>query len=264
MLYFPQLTTGTATQFPCTKRIVQRTVVNQQADWGTIKLFDPAACSVQWELQLSGLTTPEWNAIDNLFEAVEGQLGTFCFLDPFGNLLSWSEELSAAVWTKDTAIQVTDGAADPFGASSAARVTNTGPTEQSICQAAGVPGWFQCCLSVYARSDTPATVKLFAAAGTNTTSQVLTTGPAWRRLQLSTVPGAQTESVTFGWAIAAGTTVDLFGFQAEPQVGASKYKPTTTQNGIFPNSSFLSDELKMTSNAPGEFSCTVRIGASAS
>ena len=79
MLCFPQLTPGAAVQFPCTKTMIQRTVVNQELDGGTVKLFDPGACRVEWQLKFAGLTSDEWGAIEQLFNTSEGQLGAFVF-----------------------------------------------------------------------------------------------------------------------------------------------------------------------------------------
>jgi hypothetical protein len=264
MLYFPQLTTGATSQLPCTKRIYQRTVVNQEAHGGTVRLFDPGACAVEWQVQLSGLALQEWAAIDALFAATEGRLGTFQFLDPFGNLLMWSESPGASTWTKDAGVQLVSGVPDPMGTARAARMTNTGAGQQGLRQNVSVPGWYQYCLSVWARSDAKQRVRLSMTAGTEVSSQWFETGTTWRRLELSMPLETQAPAVAFGAAIEAGAAVDVFGFQAEPQVGASKYKSTTTHSGVFSNAYFLDDELRMTSSAPGEFSCTVRIGAKAS
>jgi hypothetical protein len=261
MLYFPQLMTGTAAQLPCAKRVLQRTVTNVQLDGGMVKVFDPGAYEVQWDMQLSGLTSEEWSAIEGLFRTVEGRLGTFCFLDPFGNLLRWSEDLSAGAWNKGPAIQASGGSADPFGTSRASVVSNTGTAEQDVSQTVAVPGWFQYCFSLYARSDAPGTIKLFASPGADPATRVVKIGPQWRRFELSTAPGAQTEAVTFGVTIEPGTAVTLFGLQAEAQPGASGYRATSTHCGVFSNASFLDDELPMTSNAPGEFSSRIRIRA---
>jgi hypothetical protein len=261
MLCFPQLATGAVAQFPCTKTVIQRTVVNQELDGGRVKLFDPGSCRVEWQLKFAGLTSDEWGAIEQLFNTSEGQLGSFCFLDPFGNLLCWSEELSAAAWTHDPAIQITDGLADPLGGSGATRVTNTGAAEQSLSQTAGVPGSYQYCLSVHARSDAASSFRLFATAGTSSTTRTYATGPQWSRVELPAAMGAAADSITFGAAIPAGAAVELFGFQVEAQRGASKYKATTIQSGVFANASFVDDELKMTSNALGEYSAAVRISA---
>ncbi|MGE5647840.1 MAG: phage head spike fiber domain-containing protein [Acidobacteriota bacterium] len=244
MLYFPQ-----PSQFPCRKRVVQRTVVNEDAGGGRVKLFDPGACRVEWEMELRGLALPEWEAIDDLFESVEGRLGSFGFVDPFGNLLRWSEELGAAVWAKEAGVQLTGGVADPFGGVRATRISGTGRVTQTVT----VPGWFQYCVSAYVRG----TVTLSAG----TASAVFPATGGWRRVEWTVMPGTQAEAVTFG---IAGAGAEVYGLQVEGQVGASSYKKTTTVGGFFGNAYFLDDELRMTSNSLGEFSCRVRVGANAS
>lgn len=261
MLYFPQLETGSTIQFPCTKRVRQRTVINELADGSEVKLFDPAAYRVEWQISLAALTSAEWNAMAALFQAAEGQLGTFTFLDPFGNLLAWSEDLSAAAWTKDAGLTLTASAADPMGGTLATSVSNGAGADQSIAQTAGVPSWYRYCLSVYARSSTAGQVTLFATAGAESTRQSFATGTAWTRLTLAVHIQTQQDTAVFGATIPGGAAIELFGFQLEPQVGASSYKTTGAQSGVYPNASFLDDVLEMTSEAPGIFSCPVRIGS---
>jgi len=115
MLYFPQLVSGAVSQFPCKKTVIQRTLVNILADGSQVKFFDSGASRVEWEIDLESLTNGEWSAMAGLFQATEGQLGTFTFLDPFGNLLSWSEAPGAAAWAKDAGLRLTTGVADPQG-----------------------------------------------------------------------------------------------------------------------------------------------------
>lgn len=261
MLYFPQFATGAVSQMPCTKRLMRRTVANETGDGSLLKVFDAGGSAVEWEMELAGLDANEWGEVDDLFEATEGRLGTFVFLDPFGNLLGWSEDLSAAVWSKDSGLAVTAGVADGFGGNRASRVQNQAQAEQGVRQTAAVPAWFQYCLSVYARSDQPCVVRLFATASQGTASTRFLAGPNWRRFEFSTQPGGTAEAVTFGVAVEAGGQVELYGLQAEPQRGASAYKRTTTRNSLYPSTSFATDELKMRSDGPGEYSCRVRIRA---
>jgi len=261
MLYFPQLASGAVSQFPCSKHVQQRTLVNALADGSEVKLFDPGACRVEWDIDLASLTNAEWSAMLSLFVAVEGQLGTFTFLDPFGNLLSWSEEPSAAAWANDAGLTLTGGIADPQGGTGATRIANSSGTPQNVTQTAAVPSWYRYCFSVWARSDAAGQATLFVNAGTATAQQNLVVGPTWRRLVLGAQLTPQQGTTTFGISIPGGATLDVFGFQAEAQVGASSYKATGAQSGVYANASFLDDVLAMTSEAPAIYSCPVRIGA---
>src|SRR5271163_4783597 len=130
MLYYPQLTTGAISQFPVTRNTNMRTVANQLPCGYTIRMADTGTQKVQWQLRYSDLTDGERSSIESLFEAAEGQLNTFTFLDPTGNVLMWSEDWTQAVWTADPLLQVTAGVADPLGGSAAMQLTNTAQTTQ--------------------------------------------------------------------------------------------------------------------------------------
>lgn len=262
MACFPQLVTGAVAQFPGTKRIVRRTVVNEACDGRRVKLDDPAASALEWRLELSGLADAEWNAIETLFESVEGRLGSFRFLDPFENLLSWSEDLSAAAWSKDSELVVVAGIEDPLGTARGVRVTNQDVLAQSIAQSVNGPGWYQYCFSVYARSAVSATITLFQRTQTASASKAVQIGPAWKRLEYGAKLAATEETVEFGVTIEASGVVELFGFQAEAQVGASGYRKTTARSGVQASASFRDDVLARTAEGMDNNSCTLRIRAS--
>jgi hypothetical protein len=256
MDFFPQLATGSVTQFPSEKTVRRRTVVTEAADGSTLKLADAGAGEVEWELTLRGMTAAEWTAVERLFERAAGRAGTFTFLDPFDNLLTWSEELNATAWTRPNGLALTPGMADPLGGQKATRTSGGGWIEQSVA----APGGYQYCVSVYARSAANCEVTLYAKAGTKRVERVFMAGPAWRRLAFACRPEQATESVSFGIELPP-TAVDVFGVQAEPQAGASAYKATGARSGVRPNTSFASDALEMTSEGLNAYSCSVRLRA---
>src|ERR1700733_2162474 len=151
MLYYPQLTTGAVSQFPVARNTNMRTVANQLASGYMIGMEDTGAQKVQWQLRYSNLTDGERSSIESLFEASEGQLNTFTFLDPTDNLLMWSEDWTQPVWTADPLLNVTAGVQGPFGNSAAMQITNTAETTQQIVQKAAGPSSFVYCYSVYVR-----------------------------------------------------------------------------------------------------------------
>ncbi len=261
MAYFPQLVTGAAGQFPAKRRTVRRTVVNEAADGRVLKLTDAAASAVEWDLELKGLTDAEWGAIEMLFEAVEGRLGTFAFLDPFDNLLKWSEDLTASVWAAGLGLALTAGVADPFGGTGATSVANTGAGAAAVSQSINAPGWYSYAVSVYARSAAATQVTLYQSAGGDLASHTFDIGPVWRRIEYGAQFANSEENVQFGAGVPAGSTVELFGFQAEPQVRASGYKKTTSRSGIYANATFAEDTLARTTSGLNNNSCSLRIRA---
>ncbi len=255
MLYYPQLTTGAVSQFPVTRSTQMRTVSNQLASGFTIRMEDAGAQKAQWRLQYSGLSDGERSSIESLFEASEGQLNTFTFLDPTDNLLMWSEDWTQAVWTPDPLLQVTGGISDPIGGTYAMQLTNTGQTTQQIVQSTGGPSSFLYCFSVYVRSAVPGAVQLVVAATGQTSLTPVTTGSSWRRVTASGRLSVQQDGISFGVQLPAGAQVDVFGAQVEAQPAAGLYKKTVDLGGVYPIARFSSDLLSFVANAPNQNSC---------
>jgi hypothetical protein len=252
MLYYPQLTTGAVSQFPVARTTNMRTVSNQLPSGFTIRMADTGLQKVQWRLKYSSLTDGERTAIENLFEASEGQLNTFTFLDPTDNLLMWSEDWTETVWTADPLLHVTGGMADPTGGNDAIELTNTAETTQQIVQNTSGPSSYVYCYSVYVMSSVPATIQLVVAATGQTTLTPINTGAQWTRVLTSVSLSVQQDGVGFGIQVPAGVQVYAFGAQVEAQPEAGLYKKTTDLGGVYPSTRFSSDLLSFTATAPNQ------------
>jgi hypothetical protein len=259
MLYFPQLATGALAQFPLQRRLTRRTIVNQAFDGTMVKLDDPSAAGISWDLSYVGLTEAERQEIETLFRDTEGRLRSFTFLDPAGNLLSWSEDLSKAVWRKDGAVQVVSDVADPNGTSRAVRITNSAQVEQGVEQKADVPGWFHYCFSVRARAaaNTQITLSISNAAGTISSVQRVTNewAPCWCSGKID----GNAEDLACRLAVNAGASIEAFGFQLEAQPNPADYQRTYGQSGVFRSSRFLEDELEFVANGIDDHAVGMRV-----
>jgi hypothetical protein len=255
MLVFPQLSTGVLTQYPVAKTAVQRSVVNTLGDGSTVVFADPDAAATAWQLQMTGLTSAEWGAIEGLFVATSGMWQTFTFLDPVGNLLANSEDLAAGSWTNGALIELTPGIGDPLGTTRATRVINAGAAVESVAQTLAVPGNFEYCVSVWARTIGSSSVTL--AIGTLTKTFALSSN--WVRVSMNGNLGTSATSVTFGAALDIGASVDLFGVQVEAQLAASDYKMTGDQGGVYARARFSSDRFTVTAQGTDSFDVTVGI-----
>ena len=234
-----------------------RTVANQLASGGTIRMADPGSQKIRWQLRYSDLTDSERASIENLFEAAGGQLNTFTFLDPTGNLLTWSEDWTQTAWTADPLLQVSGGAQDPLGGSEAMQLTNTAQTAQQIIQSIGASSTFTHCYSLYVRSSVPATVQMVVTATGQTLLTPVTTGSAWTRVTTSRSLLVEGAGVGFGVQLPAGAQVDAFGAQVEAQPAAGLYKKTIDRGGVYPSTRFSSDLLSFTATAPNQNSCQI-------
>ena len=255
MLYYPQLTTGAVSQFPVTRSTNLRTVSNQLASGFTIRMADTGSQKVQWQLRYSSLTNAERASIESLFEASEGQLNTFTFLDPTDNVLLWSEDWTQAVWSADPLLEVTGGVADPLGGTGGMQLTNTGATTQQILQGTSGPSSFLYCFSVYVKSATPATIQLVVSATGQTSLTAISTGASWKRVTTSGSLTVQQDAISFGVQLPPGAQVNAFGAQVEAQPAAGLYKKTIDLGGVYASARFSSDSLTFAADAPNQNSC---------
>jgi hypothetical protein len=231
-----------------------RTVVNVLADRTTIKLADPQGEITEWQLEYTGLSDDEVTALQQYFAATEGCLNIFTFLDPTANLLAWSDQLDNAAWSRAPLLTITGGVADPVGGTSAWHLSNSGAGPQSISQTLQAPGGYIYCSSLYGRCPQATTVTLLR--GTDRADRSL--GAAWSRIAFSGQGDATAQSVEFGIEVPAGGSMDLFGFQVEPQASASVYKPST-QGGVYQNAYFRDDVLSFTATDVNKHSATINI-----
>jgi hypothetical protein len=250
MLVYPQLATGAISHFPVRKRIQLRTVVNRGADGSYIKASDPAAATTAWELNYSELTDGEAATLQQFFIDAEGQLNDFTFLDPVGNLLASSDLFNAAVWEKDPLLDVASGLDDPRGSKLAWRLKNTSGGPQSLAQTLAAPDGYIYCLSAYAMASQASTATLIAGGQRKT--QAIST--QWSRLAFT----AQPDTPRFGIEIPAGSEVDIFGMQVEPQPSPSDYR-STTRGGVYEGARLKDDSLKVKATGYNRNSCTVNI-----
>jgi hypothetical protein len=259
MLHFPQLATGASAQFPVEWRLIRRTIVNRTPDGTLVKLDDPNARGIAWRLRYQGLTEAERAALEALFRDAEGRLKTFVFLDPCGNLLTWSEDLSKTVWHKDGAVQIASDVADPDETERASRITNTAQTDQGIEQKIDVPGWCHYCFSFQARAAgrTRMTLSISNSGGSIAREQYAESNWAvcWCSGQLS----GSAEDLTCRVAVDAGSAIDVFGFQLGAQPNPSAYRRTYGQSGVYPNTRFLDDELRFVANGIDDHSVALSV-----
>ncbi len=253
MSVFPQLLTGALAQFPITTRLNARTCINTLSDGSSIKLADPNGAGAVWQLEYTGLTDTEAAALEQFYESCEGSLNGFTFVDPAGNLLAWSEDLTNAVWQPAPLLAVSGGASDPLGGTNAFHLTNSGSAGQGITQTLNAPGGYVYTLSVYAQASAPAAVTLAIGNAART----FTAGTEWTRLAFTAAVDASANSVAFAIECPPGG-MTIFGPQVEAQPAASPYQTGVT-GGVYANARFLDDGFERTSSAPNENNFTVKV-----
>jgi hypothetical protein len=254
MSSFPQIGLGAVAQFPLTRSRKWRTITNSLEDSEQIILPDTTAGQVEWKLSYQDLTGTEAGTLSSLFTASQGSFEAFTFIDPLANLLAWSEDLSQAGWQFGL-LQNASGIGDPLGTQRAWSVYNPAAASQSLQQTLGMPGGYVACFSVYLRSGAAGTVGL-VRDGTQVNVAV---GPAWQRFFVNSAGVAGAIESSFSIAVAAGQTIDVWGLQVEAQPYPSVYRQTSVAEGIYAETYFENDELKITSTSPGLSSCQISL-----
>ncbi|MFN3324147.1 MAG: hypothetical protein ACK5AZ_11675 [Bryobacteraceae bacterium] len=240
---------------------MRRTAVTEFPGGSRLALTDPGVRRIEWNLEYANLSDIELQVLSSFFETVEGSLREFTFLDPLGNLLRSSESLVAGAWTIDPMIQVEHNVADPLGAQRASRLTNTGQVIQAVTQTVAAPASYQLCFSLWLRSGADGSSHLLRAAADGSKRVPIATAPEWKRVADSGRLNSSSEEVRFGLELAPGDTVDVFGFQVEPQLTPSRYRKTTARSGVYPNARFLDDVLRIVTTGPDEHHCRLRLTA---
>ena len=254
MHIYPQAANGSVCQFPFTKSLHYRTITNLAEDGSRVVLQDPNASAMTWSLRYSGLTDSELNSLQTFFELMGGRLRYFTFLDPSGNLLTWSEDFTQQSWEKSTFLQIQPGVLDPTGTTRATTINNIGLSDLSITQSIAIPGSCFCNLSMFVRSQSAVNVSLNRGPLTIN----FTASASWQRISFSGMTD-EADSSTFGLLIPAGAQVDIFGAQVQPQPKPSNYIQTFDQAGVYPSTRFDSDSFTFGSEAPNSNSCQVTL-----
>jgi len=229
-------------------------VVNRAADGSVIKLADPAAEVTEWVLTYTDLSDEEAAALGAFFNATEGTLNGFTFLDPVGNLLAWSDHLDNAAWQIDPLLNLNAEIADPRGGARAWQVCNGGGAEQTLSQTLESPGGYQYCLSAHVRATAATSVRL--VIGNQMARRPVTS--EWTRITWTSSGDEQASSVRFAIEIGAGDVVDVYGLQVEAQTGASGYK-ASTRGGVYEDAHLADDVLTIATTDVNRHSCTVKI-----
>ena len=241
MLCFPQLLTGATAQYPMGKTTVTRSVVNRLPDDSVICLADPDAGLVRWTLPFHALSDVERDTLESFFHAAGGPLRTFTFLDPAGNLLRWSEDLTRDIWIADGLLQVTGD-----------RLVNAGQIVQGIEQRVTAPGAYGYCFSAFVRSGS-ATLSLRNSDGS--LESAAGSGLVWCSGSIA----GEAEEIRCRVTINPGAVVEIGQvlLQAQPMPGS--YRATTASSGVYAQTRFAEDRLQFTAEGPDLHSTTVRL-----
>jgi len=254
MSFYPQIGQGTVSQFPLRRTRKWRAITNELESGEQFIVPDTTGGQIEWYLRYTDLSDAEMASLNDLFTASFGSYGSFTFIDPLANLLGWSEDFSKPDWQLSLLTQ-TAGISDPMGTQRATSIANATTGTLQVSQSLGISGDYVACFSAWVRADTAGIVTLQR----DSAQSVAAVGPQWTRIYVSGTGMAGAVSSTFSIAIPAGQTVDVWGAQAEAQPFPSPYRQSTSALGIYGETYFGSDEMTVSSTAPGLSSCSIKL-----
>jgi hypothetical protein len=261
MTYFPQLDNGAPAQYPL-KRKWDHFRTEAVAQGGQIwNWFDERSQARHWTLSLSGLTLREKTLLEDHFRERGGRLKSFLFMDPAGNLLRWSEDLTRSVWSIPPGIIISEGRIDPEGHERAFQLRNITQTPQALSQVLAAPGDSCYALSIALRNLNGGGVNLMIRSGGAQRCRPIEVRESWIRSEITASGLSSSDSVEFGIELPAGGVIDAFGPQAEAQPAASTYKRTTGEGGTYLQARFDQDELVFYAAGPDNYSTIIRVCA---
>lgn len=261
-LFLPQLTSGALAQYPIRKTRVFRTVKNVMGDGSMLLKSDPNGLRTIWNLEYVELSAADWAALQTHFNDCIGPFHAFTFIDPTGNMLAYSGDLTAPVWSVPASVQVTPNQVDPTGASAAFTLSNNGQAVQGLSQTLPVPAAYQYCFSVYVSSVQGANVTLSASGGSSNCSKTFAATAGWSRLILGSRLNDPSETLTVSLTLGPGQQATVYGPQLEAQPAPSRYHPTFQGGGVYTDAHFSSNQLVVIATAPGQFATSFSIETS--
>lgn len=109
MATFPLLTTGAVTQYPSGRRLTYSTNVMRFID-GSEQRFRELGQPVRtWVIRLHSLSAEEMSVIESFFDAMQGEFGSFKFIDPWDGTeyqdCSFDQETLSALVLNESRIQ---------------------------------------------------------------------------------------------------------------------------------------------------------------
>lgn len=256
MLLYPQLLSGATAQFPLQRTYSVSNVINRQEDGSCYRATSVDPPLLSWELRYEHLTGLEMDALKAFFEAARGRCNTFTFLDPAGNLLAWSEDLSNAVWEKSPLATVV---ASDNEVGRVSRLMGGGAGTPRISQLLACPARALINLSLMARTDGLGKLRVALSDASGRAESSLMLDDTWRRCSVSHQGSGQSEGKTAELSFDEGMQIDVTQVCVSAQPGPGSYVKSTGLSGVKTLTRFDQDIFTVTATNQNDFSCVVKL-----
>jgi hypothetical protein len=263
MAFFPQIGSSMIlTQLPYSGSQAFQTIVQDAA--GGMRWSFPRRANSQlsgymqaprgrFSINFSLISDAEVATLLTFFRSVRGRWGTFSLLDPAGNLLQYSEDVTQSYWDKSIGVGYAAlGGVDPFGGGDAATIYLTPPNGAIVVlvgPAGGGVNGFRLCLSLWAKSSSPVSLTIGFIDGGSYTKDVQLSA-SWRRISFArTIASSGAIYATIGSNASWGGAnyINVYGMQVCSTPGESAYAKTPGGYGYLPLCRFDVDSFAVKS-----------------
>jgi hypothetical protein len=246
-LTIPPLDNGLIAQLPVELEIRRSAPENRFAD-GTVMAAASEARSVyRWRLSLEHLNAAEWARYETFLALTKNGIAPFRFLDPLGNLLSHTSDLSAPVWLIPPGLTVAPFEDPEF--SNAFILTNGTGQSLSMQQSVSMHAVYLGCFSVWAKWAGGAVFSLEQSSGAAFASVSAVAGE-WSRHSACLRAESAGTSRMVSIVVPGNTQLIVAHPQLETAASAGPYVPTGGASGIH-EARLRQSAINLRSSAPG-------------
>ena len=260
-MLLPQLSSTASVQYAVQRRIGAFISSNILSSGTLIRGQQTRPLKRIWDLFYEGLTQEEEEVLSTFCRLSDALGDGFVFLDPFCNLLSHSESLTAAVWQRSALATITELPIGGQGEIQVHSIANSSTGDQSVWQDIGIVGIGTFCASCHVRSSQVGGGNLILRSGAESPAVGFESDAEWNRVYLSTGMDIQVVPLRLELVIASGCTVEVKGLQLEHQPYPSRYKPTWGNGGVHVDARVVNDRYSVIQHGPDWFDCSIRIEA---
>jgi hypothetical protein len=225
----------------------------------------PTTALGRWTFPYASLTDDERTILEDFFRARRGRYESFALLDPYGNLVPYSDVFSNASWEKNS---TTPGAAiaDPRGGERAVSVASSGSNANLVSTIIpdGDASGFVICGSVWVKAPAAQTLSIgFVDSGFTVLGNQIwdLSADTWHRIWCTTFLATNNyvRLLIGGFSTWSGQTLHLFGAQAVPLPGPAAYVRTPGRAGLRRNVRFDQDALEIRTLGPDQHATTITL-----
>ncbi|MBK7927509.1 MAG: hypothetical protein IPJ98_08450 [Bryobacterales bacterium] len=204
------------------------------------------------------MTEEELGRLRQLIPESRGLAGGFTFIDPWSNMLGYSEDLGAEAWQSSAlgeVVRVNPG--EPGDAIHSIRSLSL--AAEGIEQVVLLGGVGVFCFSCEVRSDASAAGRIALQGASQIAQTNFMTGPAWRLVRVVGEFSQPIDELRAVIEVGPGESLLVRGVELDYQATPSPYKPSYGAGGVYLGARIVEEEYVQTLRGQGWFDCDLEV-----